>query len=240
MLKTKKTLGLDMSKETKTVDYIKAERYSKTHRLHHWVHVGCMLLFLFTGFELVIKMYFVANYSLTSAFHLILGVFIGCWDLIFYVAILIRDKKLLEIFPTPREILDLFIIALCAFRILPDSKYPHYDFYILEEKKYVMKYHPAQKLLALANLVVIFLMGATGITIAEELAPGSTGFLAILTILMAPLTILEINVRLIHYLMFIYFLGTTLVHAYFGLIPQNRQRLRGMVTGEEEIPMRTK
>jgi hypothetical protein len=37
--------------------------------------------------------------------------------------------------------------------------------------------------------------------------------------------------------MFIYFLSTTLVHFYFALIPQNRQRLRGMVTGKENIPI---
>ena len=100
-----------------------------------------------------------------------------------------------------------------------------------------MKYHPAQKLLALMNLVVIFLMGVTGIALAEQLAPGSTGILAVLALLVAPLQALDLNIRFLHFLMFVYFLVSTMVHFYFAIIPQNRQRLRGMVTGKEEIPI---
>ncbi|MHA1947005.1 MAG: hypothetical protein ACW97W_12945 [Candidatus Hodarchaeales archaeon] len=203
----------------KSEKVLNVERYSRTHRFHHWIHVSLMLLFLFTGFELYIKVYFLSDYSNTRNIHYLFGLFIGFWDLIVYPGILLKDKKFLEIFPTPREILDMFIILLCSLRILPDSKYPHYDYYILEEKKYVMKYHPAQKLLA------------------EEASSGSTGFLGILGLLAAPIIILEINLRLVHFLMFIYFLSTTLVHFYFALIPQNRQRLRGMVTGKENIPI---
>ncbi|MHA2112291.1 MAG: cytochrome b/b6 domain-containing protein [Candidatus Hodarchaeales archaeon] len=221
----------------KSEKVLNVERYSRTHRFHHWIHVSLMLLFLFTGFELYIKVYFLSDYSNTRNIHYLFGLFIGFWDLIVYPGILLKDKKFLEIFPTPREILDMFIILLCSLRILPDSKYPHYDYYILEEKKYVMKYHPAQKLLASVNLLVIFLMGVTGIAIAEEASSGSTGFLGILGLLAAPIIILEINLRLVHFLMFIYFLSTTLVHFYFALIPQNRQRLRGMVTGKENIPI---
>jgi cytochrome b subunit of formate dehydrogenase len=226
-----------MKEGTMKAEYITAERYSRIHRLHHWIHVIIMLTFVFTGLELFIKVYFIGDYSITRIFHYVMGIFLGSWDLIFYVAILIKDKKLLEIFPTPREILDLFIITLCAFRILPDSKYPNYDYYILEEKKYVMKYHPAQKLLALANLFVIFLTGATGIALAEELSPGSTGILALLGLVVAPLYLINLNVRFVHFLMYIYFLSTSLIHFYFAVIPQNRQRLRGMVTGEEKIPL---
>jgi cytochrome b subunit of formate dehydrogenase len=196
-----------------------------------------MLTFLFTGFELYIKVYFLGDYSNTKTIHYLLGLFIGFWDFFVYSLILLKDKKFLEIFPTPREILDMFIILLCSLRILPDSKYPHYDYYVLEEKKYVMKYHPAQKLLASMNLLVIFFMGVTGIALAEEIAPGSTGFVAILGLLAAPIYLFDLNLRLIHFLMFIYFLSTTMVHFYFALIPQNRQRLKGMVTGKENIPI---
>jgi cytochrome b subunit of formate dehydrogenase len=236
MLKTEKVYR--KKDKSESFEVLSVERYTKSHRLHHWVHVGSMVLFLFTGFEIAIKVYFFGTtYQLTRTLHYILGIFVGGWDLIFYVAILIKDKKLLEIIPTPREILDLFIIALCAFKILPDSKYPHYDFYILEEKKYIMKYHPAQKLLALMNLVVIFLMGITGIALAEQLAPGSTGILAVLALLVSPLQALNLNIRFLHFLMFVYFLVSTMVHFYFAIIPQNRQRLRGMLTGKEEIPI---
>jgi len=236
MLKTEKVYR--KKDKSESFEVLSVERYTKSHRLHHWVHVGSMVLFLFTGFEIAIKVYFFGTtYQLTRTLHYILGIFVGGWDLIFYVAILIKDKKLLEIIPTPREILDLFIIALCAFKILPDSKYPHYDFYILEEKKYIMKYHPAQKLLALMNLVVIFLMGVTGIALAEQLAPGSTGILAVLALLVSPLQALNLNIRFLHFLMFVYFLVSTMVHFYFAIIPQNRQRLRGMLTGKEEIPI---
>jgi cytochrome b subunit of formate dehydrogenase len=236
-----KTKNVQQAEEKKTVNILSVERYSKTHRLHHWVHVGSMILFFITGLEIAIKVFFIGGYSLaqlTKTFHFALGIFVGFWDLIFYLGILIKDRKILEIFPTPREILDLFIILLCALRILPDEKYPHYDFYILEEKKYIMKYHPAQKLLALSNLIVIFLMGVTGIALAEQALPGSTGMLVVLALLLVPLEFLNLNVRFIHFLLFAYFILTTIIHFYFALIPQNRQRLRGMVTGKENIPIR--
>ncbi len=236
-----KTVNMKQSEDqVSEKGYLIAERYSITHRLHHWVHVGCMLVFIITGFELFLKipaMYLAGDYFLTRTVHFLLGIFIGFWDLVFYSAILFKDRKFLEIFPTPREILDMFIILLCSLKILPDSKYPHYDFYIIEEKKYVMKYHPAQKLLACMNLLIIFLMGVTGIDLAERLVSGSSGIFAVLGLLTAPLYVIGINVRFIHFLMFIYFLSTTIVHLYFALIPQNRQRLKGMVTGKEKIPM---
>jgi cytochrome b subunit of formate dehydrogenase len=236
-----KTKNVQHVEEKKTLEMLSVERYSKTHRLHHWIHVGSMVLFLITGLEIAIKVFFIGGYhlaQLTKTFHFALGIFVGCWDLIFYLAILIKDKKFLEIFPTPREILDMFIILLCALRILPDEKYPHYDFYILEEKKYIMKYHPAQKLLALTNIIVIFLMGVTGIALAEQMLPGSTGILSLLALILVPMEFLNLNIRFLHFLMFVYFIMTTMVHFYFAIIPQNRQRLRGMVTGKENIPIR--
>ncbi len=217
------------------------ERYKRPQRIHHWVHVLFMIIFFFTGLELFLKMYFVGDYFLTRGLHYTLGIFIGIWDLIIYTIILAKYDLFNEIIPTPRDFLDLTIIALCYLKILPDSKYPKYDYYNLEEKKYVMKYHPAQKLLAIPNLGGIFVMGVTGILMAEALAPGSTSYLVpgivvgLFELLVTPLRILNIDLRLVHFLGYLYFILTTIVHFYFAIIPQNRNRLKGMVTGVEEI-----
>lgn len=238
MLKTETIL--EKKKTVETFDKIKVERYYKSQRLHHWVHVACMLVFFLTGLEIFIGMFFISDYLITRSVHTLLGIFIGVWDLFFFGFLLLKHKKLHEIIPTPRDFLDLIIITLCALKILPDSKYPHYDFYIVEEKRYMMKYHPAQKLLTTTNLLAIMVMGATGIVLYEQLIPGSTLILGVIAgLIVFPLTSLSIDFRFVHFVIFIYFITTTVIHFYFAIIPQNRQRLRGMVTGTEKIPIKS-
>ena len=237
------TISIDSTKEkkrdsikaTSASNVIIAQRYNNTQRLHHWVHVFAMLLFFFTGLELVLQMYFIGDYIFTRSIHFMFGIFIGVWDLFFFTSVVILGKEVHSLIPTPRDILDLAIILLCALNILPDEKYPHYDYYIVDKKEYVMKYHPAQKLLSLTNLIAIFVMGVTGIALAEEVSPGSTMFLSILLVFLIPFEIFYLDIRFIHFLVYLYFLGTTMVHFYFAIIPANRNRLRGMVTGKERI-----
>ncbi|MHA2074674.1 MAG: cytochrome b/b6 domain-containing protein [Candidatus Hodarchaeales archaeon] len=225
------------TKPTSPPKIIKVQRYNIPQRLHHWIHVITMILFFFTGLELVLQMYFIGDYVFTRSIHYIFGIFIGLWDLLFFISVVIIGKEVHALIPTPRDILDLVIILLCALRILPDEKYPHYDYYIVEKEEYIMKYHPAQKLLSLTNLLAIFAMGVTGIALAEEISKGSTLIFGVLTLLLIPFKIFYLDVRFIHFLIYVYFLGSTMVHFYFALIPANRNRLRGMITGKEHIPI---
>ena len=112
----------------KTENFLTVERYKRSQRIHHWVHVLLMVFFLFTGLELFIQMYFISDFTTTRLLHILFGVFIGFWDLIVFPLIVIRFKKYGELIPTARDFLDMFIIFLCYIRILPDSKYPHYDY----------------------------------------------------------------------------------------------------------------
>ncbi len=218
------------------------ERYKRSQRIHHWIHVIFMIFFLFTGLELILKMYFVGDYFFTRDLHLASGIFIGFWDLIIFPAIVVKFKKYGELIPTPRDFLDMVIIFLCAIRILPDEKYPHYDYYNPEEKKYIMKYHPAQKVLSLTNLLAIFAMGVTGIVLSKTTHPDKLPVIVvdIFSAIASPLDALFIDIRFVHFLVFLYFIMTTMIHFYFAIIPQNRERLRGMVTGKERIPLEKK
>ena len=219
---------------------LNVERYKRSQRIHHWIHVLLMIFFLFTGLELFLGMYFLGDYTDTRTFHVMFGIFIGFWDLIVFPAIVIKFKKYGEIIPTPRDFLDMFIIFLCYLRILPDSKYPHYDYYNVEKKKYIMKYHPAQKVLSLSNLLAILGMGITGLVLSDQANPGRmpSFIIDLFNLILLPLEWFAIDIRLVHFLIFLYFLTTTMVHFYFAIIPQNRERLRGMVTGTEKIHMK--
>ena len=42
-------------------EIITVERYNRSQRLHHWVHVISMLAFFITGLELFIQMYFIGD-----------------------------------------------------------------------------------------------------------------------------------------------------------------------------------
>ncbi len=229
----------DLTEENlhKTVKNIVVERYTRLERLNHWIHVFIMLLFFFTGLELFSNTYFVGTEYFTQIFHFALGGTIACWYLFFYMYFIFKYKKAKEIFPTYRDFRELIIILLCTIKILPSSQYPQHAYYIIEEKRYGLKFHPAQKLLTLTNLIAIFIIGSTGIVMSESLFPGylPSLFTALFTLIVAPLELLTIDLQIVHRLVYLYFLLTTFVHFLLAILPRNRNRLVGMITGKEKI-----
>jgi cytochrome b subunit of formate dehydrogenase len=168
-----------------------------------------------------------------------LGIFILFWDLVYQPLLLALEGHIKDVIPTPSDVRDLILIVLCTLNLISDDNYPHYDFYNAETGMYHRKYHPAQKFLAISDLVAMLLMGATGIALAEAQQPGSTGIMSFfvgLNDLMLPfLGLLGISVRFFHFLLFVFFTLTTIFHVYFALIPQNVARLKAMITGKEDI-----
>jgi cytochrome b subunit of formate dehydrogenase len=220
-------------------DYIIAHRYTAIQRAQHWVNAFAMGIFFITGLMIFLGDYPLLGYKNTQTYHLYLGIFIMFWSLVLYFNIVVAEKKIRDIIPTPRDFLDLFIIVLCCLGIWSDDKYPHYDYYDPEKKKYVMKYHPTQKLLALTNIFMLILIGATGFVMYDELVPGDFELLAVVSaVLVDPLVdITNTNARFIHFVVFVYFLASTMIHTYFTLLKDNRGRFEGMVRGEEKIPI---
>ncbi|MFW9992405.1 MAG: cytochrome b/b6 domain-containing protein [Candidatus Odinarchaeota archaeon] len=229
---------------------ITVERYSLIHRLHHWVHALTMALFCLTGFEIYLGVFFIPGFKYfpTRTLHFALGIFAIFWDLIFYLSILIIDRKISEIIVTPRDVKNMVTITLCALKIFPDEKYPDFNLYNVTKGKYVMKYHPVQKLLALADLFMIIIIGISGLALAEEMAPGTAWILGPIALaLMVPFTLLsdisvaiiglELNIRFIHFGVFVYFAATSIAHTYFALLPQNIQSFKGMVIGTEQVDL---
>ncbi len=235
-------ISADQAYENKSGEEIiiyNVRRYGVAGRLYHWVHAMAMLLFLSTGWQIYISQPIFGDMNLIIAIHISLGIFIIFWDLVVQIAILIIEGHVRDVIPTPTDIADLILILLCTLRIIDDKNYPHYDFYDPSLSIYFRKYHPAQKILSISDILAMFFMGITGIALAETLQPGSTGFMAFfagLTILFSWLIpVTSTNLRFIHFLIFIYFLLTTVFHVYFALIPQNFSRLRAMITGKELI-----
>ena len=64
--------------------------------------------------------------------------------------------------------------------------------------------------------------------------------MAIFKMIVAPLEIVGIEIRLVHFVCYIYFILTTIVHFFLAIIPQNRNLLIGMVLGKEEIKISQK
>ena len=207
-------------------------RYGTAGRLYHWVHAGAMMLFLSTGWQIYVGQPIFGDMALIRTIHIALGIFIIFWDLIVQIAIIAIDGHSWDVIPTLTDFADLILILLCTLRIIDDKHYPHYDFYDPTLGAYVRKYHPAQKFLSIADILAMFAMAVTGIALAELFM----GFLAGFTLLVSwliPMTM--VNIRFFHFLLFLYFLLTTIFHVYFALIPQNFGRLRAMVTGQELI-----
>lgn len=220
-------------------EIIKVERYTSSQRLHHWVNTLLMIFFFLTGLELFSDTFLIGTEYFTQIIHFVLGACIGVWNFIFYPVLIFRIKKFQEIFPSFNDFRDLAIILLCKIKIYPESKYPKYGFYDIEKKEYVRKYHPGQKVLSLTNLIVLFIIGVTGMVLVNSVFPDSSYVpdfvLVLFNLIVAPLEILRIEIRLVHFLCYIYFILTTVIHFFLAIIPQNRNLLKGMVLGKEEI-----
>ena len=214
-------------------------RYGTAGRLYHWVHAASMMLFLSTGWQIHVNQPILFNMSAIRILHIVLGIFILFWDLGVQIAIIAIEGHLKDIIPTPSDIADLCIILLCTLRIIDDKYYPHYDFYDPDLGIYIRKYHPGQKFLAIGDIFAMFLMGVTGIALAEVQQPGSTGligFFGSFTLLISWIVPITSQIlRFFHFILFVFFGLTTIFHIYFALIPQNFSRLRAMITGKELI-----
>ncbi len=216
--------------------FIYAKRYSFLARIQHWVNVVLMILFMFTGYEIFAKQFLVGDFQNTQSIHITMGYIIFFWSILFYLSILLGEGKIRTIIPTPRDVLDLILIIGCATGILDDSKYPHYDYYDPVNKRYHMKYHPTQKFLSFANLIMLMIIGVTGFAMYKDINPLQESLLADVSYeMMQPIIELGINLRLIHFIVFMYFIISTSLHFYFTILKDNRSRFAGMVIGTEKI-----
>ena len=230
------------SEKTESQDQIiiyNVRRYGSAGRFYHWIHAASMALFISTGWQIHTREIIFGDASTIRTLHIMLGIFILFWDLVYQPLLLAIEGHLKDVIPTPNDVRDLILILLCTLNLISDDNYPHYDFYNAETGMYHRKYHPAQKFLAISDLAAMLLMGITGISLAETQQPGSTGimsFLAIFNNLIEPfLDAFGLNVRFLHFLLFVFFTLTTIFHVYFALIPQNVARLKAMITGTEDI-----
>ena len=242
--KNPKRIDVDMSDVIITKDnrrFIKAKRYSLFHSTQHWGNTLLMVLFFLTGLEIAFGKHLVGDYLFTQNFHLVIGYIIMFWSIGYYAFVVYWDKKLYEVIPTPRDILDLLLIVGCALGILDDKHYPHYDFYDPIRKRYVMKYHPVQKFLAFFNFWALIFIGITGFALYDQINPGAHFMGELGALIMSPFTTfiddIGLSIRFIHYLIFIYFgLGTS-IHAYFALRKDNRSRFVAMIKSYEHIEL---
>jgi len=219
-----------------TEDLIIAKRYSRIQRTQHWGNVILMIILFLTGLEIYSGIY-VGGAKFTQTIHIWAGLLVFILSWIIYTFIIIGERKITEIIPSPRDFLDVVLIMGCAFGILSDEKYPHYDFYDAEKGKYINKYHPTQKFLATINYIMLFFIAMSGFALYGYIAPGNWTFFAnIGDWFMTPLINWGIPIRFFHFLVFAYFLMSTMIHFYFTMLPQNRERLRGMATGTQKIP----
>ncbi|MHA2502223.1 MAG: cytochrome b/b6 domain-containing protein [Candidatus Kariarchaeaceae archaeon] len=221
---------------TVTEEYLVVKRYSSIQRVQHWGNVILMILLGVTGIEISQGKFPLGGMLFTQQLHLWAGLLVFILSWILYTFIIAVEGRVREILPTPRDVLDLFIILGCGIGLISDEHYPHYDFYDKDKGKHINKYHPTQKFLAVLNYIMLFMIAMSGFALYGKVAPGNwTFFVSIGDAIMNPLLDLGLPLRFFHFLVFAYFLVSTSIHFYFTVLPQNRQRLWGMLTGRQKI-----
>ncbi len=218
--------------------YLYATRYTLLQRLHHWANLYVMLVLFATGLEIFNKKFIYKDFIYTQELHIKMAYAVFYIGIVIYVLMLVATKKYKHVIPLPTDIINLILILACGLKIMKECNYyPHYDFYNPEKKKYVMKYHPTQKLLATGNFGALLLIGISGFALLKDINPNATGLLIdAAVIIAAPFVELGVDLRLTHFILFSYFVMSTSIHFYFAvLLKANRGRLRGMILGKEKL-----
>ncbi len=206
------------------IEFEETKRYDKVQIIIHWLFLILLFALLLTGLFIFKNDYFILlyppigeiNLRLLVAYHWYIS--IALLDLalihIFYDSIIIR--KIGSVWITKIDINNLLTITKNFFVITKD--YPK-----------LKKLHPMQKIFHLGLVIVIFLLGFTGLTIWEPFLTflRNIGFGSIENWL----DIYES--RYLHDLLTFLLIALLIGHFYFSvLVPTNWKVFRGMTRGQ--------
>lgn len=207
---------------------ITIERHDAGDRIVHWLHVPLMAIAMLTGWTIYTGQFAVMEMAQTNNVHILTGLLIVALNIIIFLYLEVATKELGAHIVGPKDIKNVITIGLNFVGLTKD--YPTYNVVDPETKEYVKakKYHPMVKMLLGSYQVGFLFLLVTGLSLD---APGSsldllTGFMSLVT------------VRVLHLLGFYFFVMSLMLHIYLSLIPVNRQQLKAMISGMEEVEVK--
>lgn len=202
---------------------VEVVRHTLFDRVHHWVHVSLMLTLGLTGIQIYYGFNLFGGFEIARAIHMLAAILLAIWYLPVQFYYLIATGEIRDFLLSFDDIRFQFYAVgnfMKLFRF-----YPVYSIYDTMRRQYFRKYNAGQKFLFWLDLVAVLLIGLTGI--AMYWPDFFAGFLPLIG-WAGGLAL----IRSIHFFLFWYFIATTAVHVYLGMIPVNWEHFKSIFTGK--------
>jgi len=192
-------------------DKVVVRRHSAFDIIWHWVNFAAFLVVILTGWQVYTGWQILGDTPSVSLLHFDVAIFLAFWNfpIFLYQSVVSGELPffLLRVsdFGRSRELLKAFL-GLSSHR-------PEYCTYDVDCGRYYRKYNPLHKTHVWVSLLLLLLLGATGLLMyfASPTLDELTGGLA--------------NLRALHLSLFYAFTFFNLGHIYFASIPQNWEKM---------------
>lgn len=202
------------------MEKITVPRFSLGVRLTHWFHGILIVIFLISGYGIYSGSYLWGDYATNLSLHMILSFFLIMGGILHLYIMSAITGDIREMWVRMKDIGDTITIAKSWLGIT--KEYPDYGKYDVKNQRYYGKYHPVVKMKYWGDGLFVGIAAVTGYAMYY---PSVLGFMPLDYIWM----------RVIHFLVFIYFIVSLGGHIYLSLIPVNWDVLKSMVTGKENV-----
>lgn len=210
------------------MEKVQVEKFTPGVRGTHWLHSALIIGFIITGYGIYTGNYIFGDHAQNLSLHMIMA-FVILMDGLAHIYFMTVTGERRTIWISWDDIRDIIKITKNFIGI--SKEYPEYGTYDVKAKKFHGKYHPVIKFKYWGDLSFLGFAAISGFSmyyssvfdyINSSLGPVGMG-------------INLIWLRSIHIMVFLYFFCVLVFHVYLSLIPVNRELLRSMIYGKEDV-----
>ena len=210
------------------MEKVQVEKFTLGVRGTHWLHSALIIGFIITGYGIYTGNYIFGDHAQNLSLHMIMA-FVILMDLLAHIYFMTVTGERRAIWISWDDIRDVIKITKNFMGI--SKEYPEYGTYDVKAKKFHGKYHPVIKLKYWGDLWFLGFAAISGFSMYySSVFDFINSFLS-----PAGLGINLIWLRWIHIVVFLYFFCILAIHVYLALIPVNRELLRSMIYGKEDV-----
>jgi len=210
------------------MENVEVEKFHLGVRATHWLHTILIIGFIVTGYGIYSGFYLFGDHAENLALHMIMAFIIMMNGLAhIYFMTVTGDRRAIWI--SMDDINNIIGIAKNFLKLSKD--YPEYGTYDVKEKRFHGKYHPVVKIKYWGDLWCLGFAAISGFALY---------YVSVFNYINSYLSVIGLGInmiwfRWIHFVVFIYFFCVLLFHVYLSIIPVNREILKSMIYGKEDV-----
>jgi cytochrome b subunit of formate dehydrogenase len=210
------------------MEKVQVEKFTPGVRGTHWLHSALIIGFIITGYGIYTGNYIFGEYAQNLSLHMIMA-FVILMDSLAHIYFMTVTGERCTIWISWDDIRDIIKITKNFIGI--SKEYPEYGTYDVKAKKFHGKYHPVIKLKYWGDMWFLGFAAISGFSMYYS------SVFDFINSFLSPvgLGINLIWLKWIHIMVFLYFFCVLVFHVYLALIPVNRELLRSMIYGKEDV-----